>query len=407
MVVDSIQIIRSQFPILSRKVNGADLVYLDNGATSQKPQRVIDAIANYYTNYNSNVHRGVHSLSQEATDAMETARKKVQKLINAAGTEEVIFTSGTTEAINLLAHSFGSTLKAGDEIIVSTMDHHSNIVPWQMLCDRVGCELKVIPISDAGELDMEAYQSLLSDKTKVVSVCHVSNALGTVNPVTEIISEAKKFGAAVMLDGAQAVHHLKVDVQELDVDFYAFSAHKMYGPTGIGALFMKKDWAEKLPPFLGGGEMIHTVSFDGTTYNEPPHKFEAGTPNIAGIIGMGEAVDFILETGVESMGAWEAELISSATEKLKAIGGITIVGEAKEKSGVISFLVDGAHPYDVGVILDQLGIAIRTGHHCTQPLMDRFGIPGTCRASFAVYNNHEDIDRLVAGVERAKKMLVG
>ena len=405
MVADLVDM-RSQFPILSRKVNRADLVYLDNGATSQKPQRVIDAISGYYSNYNSNVHRGVHSLSQEATDAMETARKKVQKLINAAGTEELIFTSGTTEAINLLAHSFGSTLEEGDEIIVSTMDHHSNIVPWQMLCERVGCELNVIPVSDAGELDIEAYRRLLSDKTKLVSVCHVSNALGTVNPVSEIISEAKKVGAAVMLDGAQAVHHLKVDVQELDVDFYAFSAHKMYGPTGIGALYLKKDWAEKLPPFLGGGEMISTVSFDGTTYNEPPHKFEAGTPNIAGIIGFGEAVDFILEIGVEAMGAWEEELITSATEKLKAIGGITIVGEAKEKSGVISFLVDGAHPYDVGVILDQLGVAIRTGHHCTQPLMDRFGIPGTCRASFAVYNNHGDIDRLISAVERAKKMLV-
>lgn len=398
--------IRPQFPILSRKVNGADLVYLDNGATSQKPQRVIDAISGYYSNYNSNVHRGVHSLSQEATEAMEAARKKVQQLINASSTDEVIFTSGTTEAINLLAHSFGSTLKAGDEIIVSIMDHHSNIVPWQMLCDRVGCELKVIPVSDSGELEMEAYKALLSDKTKLVSVCHVSNALGTVNPVEKIISDAKKVGAAVMLDGAQAIHHLKVDVQELDVDFYAFSAHKMYGPTGIGALYIKEDWGKELPPFLGGGEMISTVSFDGTTYNEPPHKFEAGTPNIAGIIGFGEAVDFILETGVEAMGSWEEELIASATEKLKAIGGITIVGEAKEKSGVISFLVDGAHPYDVGVILDQLGVAIRTGHHCTQPLMDRFGIPGTCRASFAVYNNRDDIDRLISAVERAKKMLV-
>ena len=399
--------IRTQFPILSRKVNGADLVYLDNGATSQKPQRVIDAISDYYQNYNSNVHRGVHSLSQEATEAMEGARKKVQKLINSEKHEEIIFTSGTTEAINLLAHSFGSTLKEGDEIIVSTMDHHSNIVPWQMLCERVGCVLKVIPVSDSGELEMEAYKALLSEKTKLVSVCHVSNALGTVNPVNILISEAKKVGAAVMLDGAQAIHHLKVDVQELDVDFYAFSAHKMYGPTGIGAIYIKTEWAAKLPPFLGGGEMISTVSFDGTTYNEAPHKFEAGTPNIAGIIGMGEAVDFILETGVGEMGDWEAELISSATDKLKAIGGINIVGEAKEKSGVISFLMDGAHPYDVGVILDQLGVAIRTGHHCTQPLMDFFGIPGTCRASFAVYNDHNDIARFISAVERAKKMLVG
>ncbi|MFT4526433.1 MAG: cysteine desulfurase/selenocysteine lyase [Granulosicoccus sp.] len=398
--------IRPQFPILSRKVNGADLVYLDNGATSQKPQRVIDAISSYYQNYNSNVHRGVHSLSQEATEAMEGGRKKVQKLINAKKSEEIVFTSGTTEAINLLAHSFGSTLDKGDEIIVSTMEHHSNIVPWQMLCERVGCVLKVIPVSDSGDLEMDAYQALLSDKTKLVSICHVSNALGTVNPVRELISEAKKVGAAVLLDGAQSIHHLKVDVQELDVDFYAFSAHKMYGPTGIGALYIKESWGKELPPFLGGGEMISTVSFEGTTYNEPPHKFEAGTPNIAGIIGMGEAVDFILETGVEEMGKWEAELISLATEKLKAIGGITIIGEAKEKSGVISFLIDGGHPYDVGVILDQLGVAIRTGHHCTQPLMDRFGIPGTCRASFAVYNNHEDVDRLIIAVERAKKMLV-
>ena len=399
------QNIRAQFPILSRKVNGAELVYLDNGATSQKPQRVIDSISNYYTNYNSNVHRGVHTISQEATVAMEEVRKKVQNLINAQNEEEIVFTKGTTDSINLLAFSFGQLLKEGDEIIISTMEHHSNIVPWQMACERSGAVLRVIPISDEGELDMDAYRDLLCDRTALVSICHVSNALGTVNPIKEMAHLAKEAGAAVMVDGAQSIHHLEVDVQDLDVDFYTFSAHKMYGPTGIGVLYISEDRSEKLPPYQGGGEMIKTVTFENTIYNDPPHKFEAGTPNIAGIIGMGEAIDFITETGIANMGAWEHELIETATKKLKDNGGIRIIGEAEAKSGVISFLIDGTHPYDVGVILDQMGVAIRTGHHCTQPVMDRFGIPGTCRASFAVYNNHADIDRLITAIEKAKKML--
>jgi len=398
--------IRKDFPILKREVNGKPLVYFDNGATSQKPQVVIDAITNYYTNENSNIHRGIHTLSQEATDAYEKARTTVQQFINAKHNHEIIFTSGTTGSINLVASSFGKKyIQAGDEIIISTMEHHSNIVPWQMLCEEKGAVLKVIPISDKGELLLEEFKKLLSSKTKIVAITHVSNTLGTINPVKEIIKLAKAVGAFVLIDGAQAVPHTKVDVQALDCDFYAFSGHKMFGPTGVGILYGKESILNELPPYQGGGDMIKTVTFEKTTYNELPHKFEAGTPNIVGGIGLGVAINYMNSIGIDNIEAYEHELLAYATEQIKQIEGVRIIGEAQNKASVLSFLVDGTHPTDIGMIIDKLGIAIRTGHHCTEPLMNRFNIPGTARASFAFYNTKEEIDTFILALERALKML--
>lgn len=402
----NVEEIRKDFPILHRQVNGKPLVYFDNGATSQKPQQVIDVINRYYQHENSNIHRGIHTLSQEATDAYEKARTTVQQFINAKHHHEVIFTSGTTGSINLVASSFGKKhLQAGDEIIISTMEHHSNIVPWQMICEEKGAILKVIPISDKGELLMDEFEKLLSSKTKLVSITHVSNTLGTINPVKEIIKLAKAVGAAILIDGAQAVPHTKVDVQALDCDFYAFSAHKMFGPTGVGILYGKEAILNDLPPYQGGGDMIKTVTFEKTTYNELPHKFEAGTPNIVGGLGLAAAIDYMNNIGIANIEAYEHELLSYATGKIKQIEGIRIIGEAANKASVLSFLVDGTHPSDIGMIIDKLGIAIRTGHHCTEPLMNRFDIPGTARASFAFYNTKEEIDTFILALERALKML--
>jgi cysteine desulfurase/selenocysteine lyase len=398
--------IRKDFPILKRKVNGNPLVYLDNAATSQTPQQVIDVIVDYYSNYNANIHRGVHTLSQEATDAYEKARQKVQHHFNAAKAHEILFTSGTTHGINLVASGFSSLLKKGDEIMVSALEHHSNIVPWQMLCERTGAVLKVIPMDQEGELVMEAYRQLLSERTKLVFCNHVSNALGTVNPISEIIGAAHKVGAAVLIDGAQAAPHIKADVQELDVDFYVASAHKLCGPTGVGMLYGKEEWLNKLPPYQGGGEMIAEVTFEKTTYAELPHKFEAGTPNICGGIAFGAALDYINAIGLEMIAEYEQELLLYATTQLLTIEGLRIYGTAKEKTAVISFNIEGIHPYDIGAILDKLGVAVRTGHHCAQPIMDYFGIPGTVRASFSFYNTMEEVDILVAGVKRARTMLL-
>ncbi|WKK57222.1 aminotransferase class V-fold PLP-dependent enzyme [Sphingobacterium sp. BN32] len=403
----AIQKIREDFPILKRQVNGKPLIYLDNGATTQKPKQVIDAIMSYYTDMNSNVHRGVHYLSQISTDAFEVTRRKLQEFIHAAHDYEVIITKGTTDSINLVATCYGREfVHAGDEIIVSAMEHHSNIVPWQMLCEERGATLKVIPMNEEGELDMEAYKALLNAKTKLVSVNYVSNALGTINPVREIIQLAHAQGVPVLLDAAQAVQHIKIDVQELDVDFLAFSGHKMYGPTGVGVLYGKEEWLNKIPPYQGGGDMIKDVTFEKTTYNELPFKFEAGTPNIEAGIALNAAIDYINDLGIDNIKAYEDELLAYATEQLSTVEGIRFIGTAKEKSSVISFVVDGTHPYDIGVILDKLGIAVRTGHHCAQPVMDQFHIPGTVRASLAVYNTKEEIDALVAGVKRATAMLV-
>ncbi|MCC8359334.1 aminotransferase class V-fold PLP-dependent enzyme [Salinimicrobium sediminilitoris] len=400
-----VESIRKDFPILSREVNGKPLVYFDNAATSQTPQQVIDAIVDYYTRYNANIHRGVHTLSQEATDAYEQARVKVQKHFNAAHSYEVIFTSGTTHAINLVASGFSSLLKEGEEIIVSALEHHSNIVPWQMLCEKTGAKLKVIPMNDDGTLDMEEYEKLLSEKTKLVFVNHVSNALGTINPVEEIIEKAHKVGAAVLLDGAQAAPHIKANVQKLDVDFYVVSAHKMCGPTGVGMLYGKEEWLKKLPPYQGGGEMIATVTFEKTTYADLPHKFEAGTPDICGGIAFGAALDYMNSIGFENIAAYENELLEYATEKLQEIEGLRIYGTSAEKTAVISFNIDDIHPYDIGTIIDKLGIAVRTGHHCAQPVMDYYKIPGTVRASFSFYNTKEEIDIFIEAVKRAKNML--
>ncbi len=400
-----VESIRKDFPILSREVNGKPLVYFDNAATSQTPQQVIDAIVDYYTRYNANIHRGVHTLSQEATDAYEQARVKVQKHFNAAHSYEVIFTSGTTHAINLVASGFSSLLKEGEEIIVSALEHHSNIVPWQMLCEKTGAKLKVIPMNDDGTLDMEEYEKLLSEKTKLVFVNHVSNALGTINPVEEIIEKAHKVGAAVLLDGAQAAPHIKANVQDLDVDFYVVSAHKMCGPTGVGMLYGKEEWLKKLPPYQGGGEMIATVTFEKTTYADLPHKFEAGTPDICGGIAFGAALDYMNSIGFENIAAYEHELLEYATEKLQEIEGLRIYGTSAEKTAVISFNIGDIHPYDIGTIIDKLGIAVRTGHHCAQPVMDYYKIPGTVRASFSFYNTKEEIDIFIEAVKRAKNML--
>ena len=400
-----IQKIRADFPILSQKVNGKPLVYFDNGATSQKPQVVIDTIAKYYQEINANIHRGVHTLSQLATDAYEASRGKIQQHINAKFAHEVLFTSGTTHGINLVANGFASLLKSGDEVLVSAMEHHSNIVPWQMLCEKTGAVLRVIPMDENGELILSEYDKLLSAKTKMVTINHISNALGTVNPIKYMIDKAHEFGAAILIDGAQAVPHLKPDVQELDCDFYVFSGHKICGPTGTGILYGKEAWLNKLPPYQGGGEMIKEVTFEKTTYAELPHKFEAGTPNIAGGIALGTAIDYMNQVGFENIQIQEKELLDYGTKRLLEIEGLKIYGTAKEKTSVISFNIEGIHPYDIGTIIDKLGIAVRTGHHCAQPIMDFFKIPGTIRASFAFYNTKEEIDIFVEGVKRAQLML--
>ncbi|WP_367772660.1 cysteine desulfurase [Flavobacterium sp. WC2421] len=400
-----IQKIRADFPILSEKVNGKTLVYFDNGATSQKPQIVIDAISKYYQEINANIHRGVHTLSQLATDAYEISRGKVQNHINAKFSHEVLFTSGTTFGINLVANGFASILKPGDEVLVSALEHHSNIVPWQMLCEKTGATLKVIPMNDKGELIMAEYDKLLSDKTKIVTVNHISNALGTVNPVKYMIEKAHQVGAAILIDGAQAVPHLKPDVQELDCDFYVFSGHKMCGPTGTGILYGKEAWLNKLPPYQGGGEMIKEVTFEKTTYAELPHKFEAGTPNIAGGIVLGTAIDYMNAVGFDNIQRQELELLEYGTKRLLEIEGLRILGTSNEKTSVISFNIEGIHPYDIGTIIDKLGIAVRTGHHCAQPIMNYFKIPGTIRASFSFYNTKEEIDEMVEALKRAQTML--
>ena len=398
---------RSQFPILKQQVNGKPLVYFDNAASSQKPQRVIDAIVRYYSEYNSNVHRGVHTLSQVATDAYENARISAARFINAAEKECVIFTKGTTDSINIIAQSFSQGfLHAGDEIWISALEHHSNIVPWQMACERTGAKLRVIPMSESGELLLEDFFAQISSKTKLIAVGHVSNALGTINPVKEIIAKAHALNIPVLLDGAQAVPHMTVDVQDLDCDFYCFSGHKMYAPTGVGILYGKREWLDKLPPVQGGGDMIETVTFEKTTYNVLPFKFEAGTPNIEGVIALGEAIHFMEETGIENIAIREQELLAYANKKLGEIEGIRFIGTSKNKAAVVSFIVEGSHPYDVGVILDKMGIAVRTGHHCTQPIMDFYCIPGTVRASFAFFNTEEEIDLLAEGVKKAQRMLV-
>jgi len=400
-----VETIRKDFPILSRKINGNPLVYLDNAATSQTPQIVIDAIVNYYSNYNANIHRGVHTLSQEATDKYENARLKVQKHFNAKFAREIIFTSGTTHGINLVANGFSSILKKGDEIIVSALEHHSNIVPWQMLCKKTGALLKVIPMNQEGELVMSEFNKLLSKNTKMVFVNHVSNALGTINPIEDIIKKAHQVGAAVLIDGAQAAPHFKPDVQALDVDFYVISAHKMCGPTGVGALYGKEKWLNKLPPYQGGGEMIAEVTFEKTTYADLPHKFEAGTPNICGSIAFGVAIDYINSIDFDVIANYENIILTYATDKLLEIEGLKIYGTSKHKTSVISFNIEGIHPYDIGTIVDKLGIAVRTGHHCAQPIMDFYNIPGTVRASFSFYNTIKEIDVFIDAVKKAAQML--
>lgn len=401
----NVESIRKDFPILSRKVNGYPLVYLDNAATSQKPQVVIDALVDYYSNYNANIHRGVHSLSQEATDAYEQAREKIRAHFNIKHTREVIFTSGTTDAINIVASGFRTLLNPGDELIVSALEHHSNIVPWQMLCEHTGAILKVIPMNELGELDSIEYINLLSNKTKLVFVNHISNALGTINPIKEIIENAHKVGAAVLIDGAQACSHIKPDLQALNADFYTCSAHKMCGPTGVGILYGKEAWLTKLPPYQGGGEMIKEVTFEKTTYAELPHKFEAGTPNIADGIAFGVALDYLNTIGFDAISNYENQLLQYATEKLLEIQGLKIYGTSPHKTSVISFNIENIHPYDIGTIVDKLGIAVRTGQHCAQPIMDFYKIPGTVRASFAFYNTFHEIDVLVEAIKKAKQML--
>lgn len=397
--------VRQDFPILSRTVYGKPLVYLDNGATTQKPRCVVDAITDEYYSVNANVHRGVHFLSQQATELHEASRETVRKFINARSINEIVFTRGTTESINLLASSFGEAfLKEGDEVIVSTMEHHSNIVPWQLLQMRKGIVLRVIPMNDRGELLLDEYERLFTPRTRIVCVAHVSNVLGTVNPVREMIATAHAHGVPVLVDGAQSIPHMPVDVQALDADFYVFSGHKIYGPTGVGVLYGKEDWLDKLPPYQGGGEMIQHVSFERTTFNELPFKFEAGTPDYIGTTGLAKALDYVSALGMDRIAAYEHELTEYATRRLKEIPGMRIFGEAPEKGSVISFLVGNIHHFDMGTLLDRLGIAVRTGHHCAQPLMQRLGIEGTVRASFALYNTKEEIDALVAGVERVSRM---
>lgn len=405
MIMFDVAKIREDFPILKRMVNGKPLVYFDNAATSQTPQIVIDAIVDYYSNYNANIHRGVHALSQEATDKYEASRIKIQQHFNAKHSYEIIFTSGTTHAINLVAAGFSEILNPNDEIIVSALEHHSNIVPWQMLCEKTGAILRVIPMTELGTLDMERYHQIVNKNTKLVFCNHVSNALGTVNPIKEIIDAAHKFGAAVLIDGAQATPHIKPDVQALDVDFYVASAHKLCGPTGVGMLYGKQEWLEKLPPYQGGGEMIETVTFQKTTYAGLPHKFEAGTPNICGGIAFGVALDYMNSIGFDTISAYEQQLLMYATEELLKIEGLKIYGTAPEKTAVISFNVGSIHPYDIGTILDKLGIAVRTGQHCTQPIMDFYNIPGTVRASFSFYNTKEEIDVMITALKKAVMML--
>ena len=393
--------VRADFPVLRQQVNGKPLVYLDNGATSQKPQAVIDELVRYYTTENANVHRGVHTLSQNATEDYEGARAKVRRLLNAADDHEIVFTSGTTQGINIVAQSFGRrNIGLGDEIIVSNMEHHSNIVPWQMLCEENGAVLRVIPIDDTGELDMDEYEAMLSPRAKLVSITHVSNALGTIVPVGRIIGMAHAQGTPVLLDGAQAVPHMAVDVRKLDCDFYVFSGHKLFGPTGIGILYGKAEMLEAMPPVQGGGDMIKSVSFEKTIYNDLPYKFEAGTPNIAGAIGLGAAVDYVQSVGYDAFGAYEDELLAYGTNALESIEGLRIIGTAPHKAGILSFVIDNIHPHDIGTILDAEGVAIRTGHHCAQPVMQRFQIPATARASLAMYNTREDIDALVRAIDR-------
>ncbi|KAA9041773.1 cysteine desulfurase [Ginsengibacter hankyongi] len=404
--VFDVQSIREFFPILNRELNDKRLVYLDNAATSQKPQVVIDALSNYYSHYNANIHRGIHTLAEEATAAYESTRVTVRKFINALLPEEIIFTRGATEGINLVAYTWGrQNIHSGDEIIISGMEHHSNIVPWQILCEEKQAILKVIPVTDKGELDMEAYKNLISSKTKLVSVVHASNSLGTINPVKEIIDSAHQVGAVVMIDGAQSTVHLDIDVQQLDCDFFAFSGHKVYGPTGVGVLYGKKELLESMPPFMGGGEMIKEVTFEKTTYADLPYKYEAGTPNIADTVALKSALDFINEIGKDAIRKHENDLLKYATTQLETLPGLRIIGKAKEKVSVVSFVMQNIHPQDIGVLLDNQGIAVRTGHHCTQPLMTRFQIPGTVRASFAMYNTKEEIDKLVSGLQKAIKML--
>ncbi len=401
-----VQKLRKDFPILNREVNGKPLVYFDNAATSQTPKQVIDVIVDYYSNYNANIHRGVHRLSQEATDAYEQARIKIQHHFNAKHAHEIIYTSGTTHGINLVANGFSSLLRKGDEIMVSALEHHSNIVPWQMLCERTGATLKVIPMNENGELVLSEFDSLLNEKTKLVFVNHISNALGTINPIEHIIEEAHRVNAAVLVDGAQSCPHIKPDVQALDVDFYVCSAHKMCGPTGVGMLYGKEEWLKKLPPYQGGGEMIAEVSFEKTTYADLPHKFEAGTPNIAGGIAFGTAIDYMNAIGFKNIASYENELLEYATEQLLQIDGLKIYGTAKDKTSVISFNVGNIHPYDIGTILDKMGIAVRTGHHCAQPIMDYYKIPGTIRASFMFYNTKHEIDIFITSLKKAILMLL-
>jgi cysteine desulfurase/selenocysteine lyase len=400
-----IQKIRADFPILSQKVNGKPLVYFDNGATSQKPQVVIDAISKYYSEINANIHRGVHTLSQLATDAYEASRTMIQNHLNAKHNYEIIFTSGTTFGINLVANGFASLLKVGDEVMVSALEHHSNIVPWQFLCEKTGAKLVVIPMNEKGELILSEFDNLLSNKTKIVAVNHISNALGTVNPIEYIIKKAHGVGAAVLIDGAQATPHLRPDVQALDCDFYVFSGHKVCGPTGVGILYGKEEWLRKLPPYQGGGEMIAEVTFEKTTYADLPHKFEAGTPNIEGGIVLGTAIDYMNAIGFDNIAAYEQELLDYGTKRLQEIEGLKIFGTSENKTSVISFNIEGIHPYDIGTIIDKLGIAVRTGHHCAQPIMNFFNIPGTIRASFAFYNTKEEIDIFVEAVKKAQMML--
>ncbi len=403
MSVD-IAALRGQFPILSQTVRGKPLVYLDNGATTQKPEAVIRAIDDYYRECNSNVHRGAHYLSDEATARFENARQSVADFINASR-EEIIWTRGTTESINLVASCYGASLTAGDEVVISTLEHHSNIVPWQMVCQRSGALLKVIPLNGDGSLDLAAYRALLNERTRIVAVTQVSNSLGTVNPVAEMIRDARKVGAVTVIDGAQAVSHFSVDVRALDCDFYAFSGHKLFGPTGIGVLYGRKALLEAMPPWLGGGEMIETVTFERSTWNSLPYKFEAGTPNIAGAIGLGAAIDWLQAQDRTALAAHEAALLRDATARAEAFQGMRLIGTAPDKIAVMSFLLDGAHPHDVGQLLDQQGVAVRTGHHCTMPLMDRLGIPGTVRASFSIYNDSTDIERLFKALEKVKGFL--
>jgi cysteine desulfurase/selenocysteine lyase len=398
--------IREDFPILRRRVNGRPLVYLDNAATTQKPQAVLDAIASYYTEINANVHRGVHELSGQATDAYEGAREKIRAYFNAAHSREIVYTRNSTESINLIARTFGQArLRTGDEIVISAMEHHSNIVPWQLVCEQVGARLRVAPIDDRGELILEEFEHLIGPRTKLVSIAHMSNSLGTINPVEEIIRIAHHEGVPVLLDGSQAAYHLPVDLQALDCDFYVATGHKLYGPTGIGVLYGKTEWLEALPPFMGGGDMIQSVTFQKSTWNVLPYKFEAGTPDIAGAIGLGAAIDYVRAIGFGAIGSHEAQLLSRATAAVEALPGVRIIGTAKRKASVVSFVMDHVHPHDIGTIVDREGVAIRTGHHCAQPVMDRFKIPATARASFAMYNTFDDIDALVAALGRAQALL--